>query len=67
MSLFEVTIKMSCYYLSNIFLSFLRVMLMLMLQQCVGVGEKIEYLSIKSIATDIGLERCRELFFTFVY
>lgn len=32
-----------------------------------GVGEKIEYLSIKSIATDIEIERCRELLFTFVY
>lgn len=32
-----------------------------------GVGEKIKYLSIKSIATDIEIERCRELLFTFVY
>ena len=32
-----------------------------------GVGEKIKYLSIKSIATDIEIERCRELLFAFVY
>lgn len=31
------------------------------------VGEKIEYLSIKSIATDIEIERCREFLFTFAY